>query len=69
MPAKRSHSDTVITYNVEGRSLERIDMGVEVPNDYEKLRDLKRPRLTTYYGDEADLDEFEKNLCLSCIVL
>ena len=69
MSGKRTHSDIIITHNVQGLSLEQVDMGVKVPDDYEKVRDLKRPRLKTYYGDEAELDDLEKNLCLSCIIL
>ncbi len=68
MSTKRTHSD-IITYNVNGLSLEQVDMGTKLPNDDEKIRDLKRPRLMTYYGDESDLDELEKNLCLSCSIL
>jgi hypothetical protein len=72
MSNKRSHSD-IITYNVKGLSLEQVDMGT-LPNDEEGrtdeqiIRDLKRPRLMTYYGDESDL-ELEKNICQNCSIL
>ena len=70
MSGKRTHSDTIVSYNISPRMyLEEVDMGVKVPDDEEKVRDLKRPRLNTYYGDEAELDDLEKNLCLSCIIL
>lgn len=64
MSAKRSHSDIII-HNIPGISLEQVDMGTTIDDDYEKIRDLKRPRLTI----EPDLDELENNLCLSCVLL
>ncbi len=71
MSAKRSFSDSIITRNVTGLSLEQIDMGIPISNDEEKLRDLKRPRLMTYYDEDLEdcTTELEKNLCLSCSIL
>ena len=67
MATKRSHCE--ITYNDKVFSLEQIDMGTTLPNDDEKIRNLKRPRLTTYYGDETDFNTLEKTLCQNCSIL
>ncbi len=67
MSSKISHSE--ITYNDRALSLEQVDMGTILPNDDEKIRNLKRPRLMTYYGDETDFNKLENTLCQNCSIL